>query len=108
MLNQLKLVLAGELFDLRLANAGAAAVVPSFDKDHFFRAAATKIFCSGAAAEVLVKTPLNIGGNAGIERIIGSPNQIDKPFAGTLIIRALTVHAMPFYALAARSATIKS
>lgn len=98
MLNQLKLALAGELFDLRLANAGAAAVVSSFDKDHLFRAAATKIFCSGTAAEVLVKTPLNVCGNTGVEGIIGGPNQVYKPF----------IHALIIHALAARSATIKS
>ena len=77
-------MLAGKFFDLRLANAGAAAIMAALHKDHFFRAATTKIFGPGATNLVLVKTSLNVRGDTGIEGLIGCPDKIDKPLIHAL------------------------
>lgn len=67
LLHQCQFLLAGELFNLRLANTGAAAIITGFHQHYFFRAAPAKVLGSGSTALVLGKTPLYIRGNTCVE-----------------------------------------
>ena len=89
--DQFKLLLTGELFDLRLANAGATAIMARLDHHHFFRAAPTEIFSPGATIFMLGEASFNIGGNTCIQRLVGSANYIDIPLAHPLAAKSYSI-----------------
>ena len=76
--DQLEFPSARVFFYCRFPAAGRAACVAILNIDHPFGAVNTKELGT-ASVQMLRKTPLNIIGDPGVERIIAALNDINRP-----------------------------
>ena len=67
-----------------------------FQVNQLFRLATAKIFCSPPGC-VLVETSEDIDSYAGIERIIGTEDDIDGPVHGGLMTKKTRIHKIPLF-----------
>lgn len=77
--DKLYLLFTMQLLDGRFAPAGAATRVAVFREDHFQGFAATEIFCATELVTMFSKTPFQVCGDPGIQGVIITANDVDRP-----------------------------
>jgi len=80
---QLQLLKPGQFFYNALPFAGGTAVMAGFDVNQLFRLSAAEIL-GALFVCMLIKTPRNIVGDAGIKRVIGAKDDVDLPIHGVI------------------------
>jgi hypothetical protein len=80
---QLQLLKPGQFFYGTLPFAGGTAVMAGFDVNQLFGLSAAKIL-GALFVCMLIKTPRNIIGDAGIKRFIGAQDNVDLPIHGVI------------------------
>ena len=67
-----------------------------FQVNQLFRLATAKIFCSPPGC-MLVESSEDIDSDAGIERVVGTEDDIDGPAHGGLMIKKTRTHKIPLF-----------